>query len=47
MNTLGLLEITIWSKVISKDCSEDNCGADYKDWSATGEFSNKSIYGRE
>jgi hypothetical protein len=27
---------TIWSKVISNDWFKHNCGADYKDWSATG-----------
>jgi hypothetical protein len=37
---------TIWSKAISNDWFEDNCGADYKDWSATAEFNIKGVYGR-
>ncbi len=45
-NTGRLEECIIRSKVISNDWSEDNCGADYKHWSATGEFNIKGIYGQ-
>jgi hypothetical protein len=33
-------------RVISNNWSEDNCGEDFKDWSATGEFNIKGIYGQ-
>lgn len=36
---------TLWSKVVTNNFYEQNCGKDYKDWANIGEFTVKGVYG--